>query len=294
MTTTLLLVLATLGFHTDAKVELEPLGRLDARELHEVSGVVRSRQHPEIFWVHNDSGNPPALFAAKGDGSIVRRYRVAVPNLDWEDIAIDAQGHLYLGDIGNNGGVLPVRVVYRFPEPAPAVEPTGPLQPDRIVYYRFPGGQPFDAESLFVDGDQVMLVRKRLDQQEAELYRLPFERSTSLLAPAVLERVGVLAGFRESATGADLTTDGRWLAVCSPGRTRLYRRGADGTWQPAGALRYKSGDFEAICWDTASLRLVGESGRMYRLRPPSPPRRRTGNGSDEPSTTAPPAPPRDR
>ncbi len=266
-----------------APVDLEPIGRLKDKELREVSGVVRSRRHPGIFWLHNDSGNPPALFAVRGDGTVVRRYDVGVPNLDWEDIALDDRGFLYLGDIGNNGGALPVRAVHRFVEPDPAVEPAGPLRPDRTVFYRFPGGKRFDAEGLFVDGDQVTLVSKRFDLQPAELYRVPFEKPASLLGPAVLERVGALPGFTESATGADLSPDGRRLAVVSPGRTRLYRRDPGGPWQPAGALRYKTGGFEAIAWDGEALRLIDEPGRMYRLRPPAPPRRRSAASDAAPS-----------
>ena len=94
-------------------------GRLDEKLIPEASGIVKSRRYPGIFWVHNDSGNPPLLFAIRGDGRIVRQFRLGVPNIDWEDIAIDDQGHLYLGDIGNNTGALPLRAIYRIDEPDP-------------------------------------------------------------------------------------------------------------------------------------------------------------------------------
>ena len=45
--------------------------------------MVASRKHPGIFWVHNDSGNPPSLFAVRRDGSLVRSYRVEAANVDW-------------------------------------------------------------------------------------------------------------------------------------------------------------------------------------------------------------------
>ena len=110
------MVLLAAGFESP----LEPLGRFDTRVLPEASGIVKSRRHPGIFWVHNDSGNPPALFAIRRDGTVVREFRLEVPNVDWEDIAADGEGHLYLGDIGNNGGVLPLRAIYRLDEPDPA------------------------------------------------------------------------------------------------------------------------------------------------------------------------------
>src|SRR5215218_2962033 len=101
---------------------LERLGRLEHPAIREASSIVASRRHPGIFWVHNDSGNPAALFAVRRDGTLVREYAVKAPNLDWEDIAVDDEGHLYLGDIGNNAGLLPIRTVYQLDEPDPEAE----------------------------------------------------------------------------------------------------------------------------------------------------------------------------
>src|SRR5262249_3380452 len=133
----------------------EPLGRFDARDLPEASGIVKSRRHPGIFWVHNDSGNAPWLLAVRGDGRVVRRFRLSIPNLDWEDITIDDQGHLYLGDIGNNAGLFRVRTIYRLDEPDPSSPGDGdrqaPLTPDRAVSYAMPPANRFDAEGLFYD-----------------------------------------------------------------------------------------------------------------------------------------------
>ncbi len=82
-----------------------------------------SRRYPGVFWVHNDSGNPAALFAVRADGRVLRRYQVAAPNLDWEDLAADDAGHLVVGDIGNNGERLPLRALLLFDEPDPASRP---------------------------------------------------------------------------------------------------------------------------------------------------------------------------
>src|SRR6516165_12535026 len=127
---------------------LEPLGRFEAGMIPEASGVVKSRRYPGIFWVHNDSGNAPLLFAVRADGRVVRRFRLAVPNLDWEDIAIDDQGHLYLGDIGNNGGFLLVRGIYRIDEPDPSSTADEPLAARATVLYALPRSNQFDAEGL--------------------------------------------------------------------------------------------------------------------------------------------------
>ncbi len=244
---------------------LEPLGRLAHPAIREASGIVRSRRHPGTFWVHNDSGNPPALFAIRRDGTLVREYAVKAPNLDWEDIATDDEGHLYLGDIGNNDNRLPLRMIYRLDEPDPSRPPAGALPVTTASYYRFPRGGRFDAEGLFLDGARAVVVAKFHDGREAELFAIPFDPPAPLTRPALPERVGTLPGFTEPATGADLAPGGRLLAVCSYEVARVYERAPQGTWRPIAAVRYKAEGIEAICWDGPDLILAGEGRGLYRI-----------------------------
>ena len=58
-----------------------------------------------MFWTHNDGGGPKkqVLYAIDREGKTRAAFPVIGVTLhDWEDIAIDDAGHLYLGDIGNN------------------------------------------------------------------------------------------------------------------------------------------------------------------------------------------------
>ncbi|QEH32880.1 hypothetical protein OJF2_13650 [Aquisphaera giovannonii] len=245
---------------------LEPLGRFDAKLLPECSGIVRSRRHPGIYWVHNDSGNAPLLFAVRRDGSVVSSFRVAVPNVDWEDIAADGDGHLYLGDIGNNGGRLPVRVVYRLDEPDPGKAPEAPLRPTAASFYTFPQGGRFDAEGIFLDAPSgsAVVVSKRFDGKEAELYAIPFRPAAPLLRPASPGRLGTLPGFVEPATGADLDADQARLAVCSETVTRVYRRSGE-AWALLAEVPYPPAPIEGVTWDGDDLLLVSEGRGIDRI-----------------------------
>ena len=193
----------------------------------EASGIVKSRRHPGIFWVHNDSGNSPTLFAIRRDGTVVREFRLSVPNVDWEDLSIDDEGHLYVGDIGNNGGLLAVRGIYRIDEPDPGRPAPEPPRVRAATFYRFSGGDRFDAEGLVYDPKLgcAVVVAKRFDGREAELYTVPFQPPAPLLRPAIPRQIGSLPGFVEPATGACLSADLRLLAVCSNAVTRVYQRG---------------------------------------------------------------------
>jgi hypothetical protein len=246
---------------------LESLGRLDERLIPEASGIAKSRHYPDIYWVHNDSGNPPVIFAIRGDGRIVGQFRLTVPNVDWEDIAADDKGHLYVGDIGNNGGLLPVRSIYRIDEPDPLSPPGEPLKASAVSFYFMPRSSRFDAEGMVVEDRSATLVAKYLDGREAELFSVPLEPPAPLARPATPRLTGRLPGFSEPATGAALNKDRTLLAVCSATITRVYRReeSQSPAWQLSGEVRYESLPIEGITWDGRDLVLVAEGGGFYRV-----------------------------
>ncbi len=246
----------------------EALGRFDRQQLPEASGIIRSRRHPGIYWVHNDSGNAPWLFAVRRDGSIVRRFRLAFPNIDWEAVSTDDAGHLYIGDTGNNTGLLRVRTIYQIDEPDPAApeDPARdrPLKASNTFAYVLPQGNRFDAEGLFVDRGRAVVVAKYLDRREAELFAVALDgEPTARTAPVrPVRSLGRLAGFTEPVTGADLSPDGTMLAVCSSAVTYVYRRAAGGEkWEPLAKLHYTPRPIEGIAWDGRDLILAAEDGQ---------------------------------
>ncbi|WZO99598.1 hypothetical protein EP7_001205 [Isosphaeraceae bacterium EP7] len=253
----------------DDKVKLERAGTLKHPAIREASGLARSRRHPGVFWVINDSGNPPALFAVRADGSLIREYAVEAPNVDWEELIVDDRGSIWIGDIGNNGGALANRAIYRIDEPDPALPaPEGPLPVREAIHYAFDGGKKnrFDAEAFYLDGTSIILITKQFDRRDAVLFRIPMT-PTGPSKPAIPVRLGKLEGFEDAATGCSLSDDGRRLAVCWMGGVRVYDRGLDGTLTPHRSLRFIVLDqIESISWDGADLLLAGEFRGVYRIK----------------------------
>jgi hypothetical protein len=249
---------------------LEPLGRFDLRAIPESSGIVKSRRHPDVFWVHNDSGNPAVLFAVDRRGRVLRSFALAAPNLDWEDLAIDDQGRLYIGDVGNNGGLLAIRMIHQFAEPDPGKPSAVPLKPLASSFYFMPRAARFDCEAVVVerDGDRAILITKRFDDREAELREVPFNPPAPLLRPATPRKLGVLPGFVESATGADLSADGRLLAVCGNRVTRVYERADAPSWASLrliGEVFHRPMGTEGVAWDGMDLIHVTEGRGLDRI-----------------------------
>jgi len=237
---------------------------LDAR-LKELSGLVASRKYAGVFWAHGDSGNPAAVFALDRGGVTLGRFMVRAPNVDWEDIATDNDGHLYVGDIGNNLKILPVRIIHELEEPDPNRKDEAPLKPIRSFAYRFPQAGVFDAEALFVDGDDLVLIEKWSDRRPPRIWSLSRKDPRGLSNPADLRARGTLPGFPEPVTGASLSTDGRWLAVCSTGVVRVYGRSASGGWDLKRSQDLPAGEgYEAVSWDGGDVVIASESGRWDR------------------------------
>ena len=209
----------------------------------------------------------PCSSRSRETAALCRQFRLAIPNIDWEDIACDDQGHLYLGDIGNNTRALPLRAIYRIDEPDPNSREDKPISASAVTFYALPRENRFDAESLFYDRGDANLLAKYLDGREAELFAVRLDPPSPLLRPAQPRSIGRLPGFTEAATGADLSADGTLLAACSSTVTRVYRRDDRDAlpWRRVAVIRYEALPIEGIAWDGSDLRLVAEGGGFYRL-----------------------------
>src|SRR6476659_2670105 len=127
------------------------LAYMSDMRIKESSGVIASRRYANVFWTHNDGGGPKkqVLYGIDRAGNTLAAFPVTGPMFqDWEDIAIDDAGHLYVGDIENNDAKRDTLSVYEINEPDPAAT-TGDVSPKRGWTLKF-SNAPFDCESLFI------------------------------------------------------------------------------------------------------------------------------------------------
>ena len=182
--------------------------------VHEASGLALGRRDPGVLWTHGDSGEP-RLLAVSLDGTVLGTVRVAGAAAgDWEDISAGpcaAGSCLYVGDIGDNDASRPRITVYRLPEPAPG---DGTSAPAEALHAAYPDG-PHDAEALFVDAGGRIYVVSKGETGPVTVYRYPDSPRPGVVSR--LERVAELSagkvGRNERITGADVSADGRWVAL---------------------------------------------------------------------------------
>lgn len=95
----LLILLSTLAYSQESK--LKTLAHLP-EHLQEISGIEILKGSP-LIWAVNDSGNSSVVYGFNTKGEIEKEVEIEnVHNIDWEDLAIDHKGTLYIGDFGNN------------------------------------------------------------------------------------------------------------------------------------------------------------------------------------------------
>lgn len=266
----------------------------------ELSGIAKSNTYDDVYWVHNDSGDTPRLFALDSEwqviipsflsgqfhGEEVEGNKQPWPglsvelaaNLDWEDITI-ADDTIYIADMGNNGNARRDLGVYVLTEPNPRA--TFRARPLQFIPVRYPDQSSFppplwhfDSEAIFAfEGALYFLTKHRGESiyqlaSGANLYRLQNWRTDQV---NVLEKVD----SRDDAffiTAADLSPDQEWLAVTGYTELLLFPQPSeDGKWLSGEARRIPldssvTGVIEALTWKDMSTLIIGnERGALFEV-----------------------------
>lgn len=253
---------------------LAPSAILSDPDISEASGIVASRQHKNVFWVHNDSGDGPRLFAVNSAGNRLAEVMIAnALNEDWEDIALDDRQHLYIGDIGNNANNRRDLSVYIIPEPDTVkdtvVRVTGKLSflyPDQDWTKTSPRN--FDAEALFYYDHTLWILTKHRSDSNTKLYRFPSLDTSSVQTLEWVDRFAI----EGMVTGADVRPDGNMLAVLTYSNVWIFdlthREGNQLLTTPVKQIPIFLYQAEGICWQNGDLVIVNEQREWYRI--PSP------------------------
>jgi hypothetical protein len=238
------------------------IGKIRSNAIQESSGIVASRTQTNVFWTHNDRGNRASVFAITREGAFLGEFRIDAKNQDWEDIATDSEGNLYIGSIGNNAGLRATLDVLRIPEPKVSTrqKKSGRIPVERTWHLKYPGRR-FDCESLFIQARHGYVISKVHRREAATIYRFPLDQRDDVL----LEPVAPLPIYAP-VTAADLSADGNWLAVMSVAGLYLFEIGGEvsraGKAQPQ-FIQVPKLQLEAVCFTGDGLLMTAESGEIF-------------------------------
>jgi WD40 repeat protein len=202
--------------------ELEDLGKFPSK-LKEVSGLQVTEDGK--IWVIEDSGNKDQIYRVNNDGKILESLKVDhAKNKDWEDLTMDVDGNLYIGDFGNNGNGREDLVIYKVSNDemdkkkpnADKIEFNYPQQKD------FPPQKDslyFDTEGFFHLNDHLYIFTKNRTRPYSGntlIYRVPDKEGE--YEAEFLGSLFLCADQHHcSVTSADISPNGNTIALLSYG-----------------------------------------------------------------------------
>ena len=134
-------------------------------ELKGSSGLVRTAKG--TFWSHGDGGNAAEIYEFDTTGQLLRTLGFYnATNIDWEDMGQDAQGNIWLGDVGNNDSDRDNLALYKIDNPSNHDSAKVDVSRLDIVYEDQEivpspiGNRNFDVEGIACFGDSILLITK--------------------------------------------------------------------------------------------------------------------------------------
>lgn len=236
------------------------------------------------FWTHNDSGNPAGLYCVDTTGTVQRTVEVVGdPNTDWEDLAKDDEGNLYIGNFGNNSlNRTDLRIV-KVPSIDTCTATTFVTDtirfsyPDQTAIPPTGGYGNFDMEAFFWHQDSLHLFSKdRSDPSTGytKHYTLPAIGGTyqAQLNDSLFNGTG---SFIFSITGADISDDGQSVVLIKSDRIWLLTNYNGTDFFGGDAAEIALGSFsqkEGVCFRDGFIyftdeEVLGFGGKMYRVHP---------------------------
>lgn len=251
-------------------------------DLDESSGLETSTLG--CFWSHNDSGNTAELYCLDTTGIIVRQISVSGDeNTDWEDLARDEEGSLYIGNFGNNSlnrtdlRIVKIPMIDTVSQVAHVSDTIRFTYPDQNGFPPDGSYGNFDMEAFFhFDGHLHLFSKDRSNPSTgfSKHYQLPDSGGTYVAELLDSVELGH-TGFVMAVTAADISEDGSAMALLSADRIWYFSdfTGSDffsGTMQSLQLGHFSQK--EALCFQNGFMYLTDErsfglGGGMYRVHP---------------------------
>lgn len=253
---------------TDQYEEVQ-LGKINKQEMQESSGLAVAAPGGAEFWTHGDGGSPSALYRVSRTGALLATVPVpGANNRDWEDLASDPQGRLYLGDFGNNENSRRYLAIYRF-DPAQPEQPVDTIRfsyPDQRAFPPRKSQRNFDCEACYFANDSLYLFTKNRSKGGllTKQYVVPARPGT------------YIATLRDSleletwVTGASVSPDGRTVALLGYGFVYLFEGEPTQRVFNRRRLRVRvesSGQAEAVTLiNNSDLVFTNENGKIFEMK----------------------------
>jgi len=258
-------------------IKLIPYATFDFADIEESSAIVKSRVWDDVYWTLNDSGCNNRIFPFNSKGELYRAewYKEKEGgifigneiNIDWEEMAVDNDGNLYVCDTGNNFNTRKDLAIHVLKDPFPYA--TGNTTSFKTIKFYYPEQKVFpdipnnyDCEAVFWANDNLYLLTKHRADTQTHLYRFD---SLDQLKINPITRIGTFE-IGGMVTAADASIDGTKLAVLTYDNIWVFEA-EDGNYfnGKISWLPIKANQCEAVCFDGDDLIITSEQMELFKL-----------------------------
>lgn len=242
--------------------KISKIGKLPA-VVNESSGLARSK-NASSFLTHNDSGGKPELYEFDINGKLLSTETVPdAKNRDWEDLAEDDNGTIYIGDFGNNSNQRNDLAIYKHKQGSPLTEKISISYQNQKINSSSTKSSSFNCEAFFYHKKHLYLFSKESDKNgSVKLYTLPAQPGNYSLSPMDSIRIS------SPVTAADISPDGKTFALLTYGKILLFEVTGDkiNFSKPKGCFRFVKKQTEAILFlNNTDMLVTNEQGDIYRI-----------------------------
>jgi hypothetical protein len=233
----IMLFFGAYGRHRHQRQESNICGRLQIKAMDEISGIAASGINPDIYYVHNDSGDTSRFFAILPTGKVKSTiYFKGDPKEilfgvhDCEDIAVGpgpakGKSYVYLGDIGDNYSIRKYITVYRMEEKTAWAKDSLSKAEAVPIHFKYPDG-PKDAETLMIDPIEKLMyiVSKRQDSVTVYTSPLSYIANDTLVLTKRCKLFFKGYILLKWITAGDISKDGQQILIKSYSKVYYWKR----------------------------------------------------------------------
>lgn len=232
--------------------------------INESSGIIAADSN-NTFWTNNDGGSKPTLYKITKKGEILDSlYLANTRNTDWEDLATDIKGNVYIGDFGNNLNARKDLKIYKL-------HPRQPQLLEQITYRyedqdAFPPPREtmnFDCEAFFEYAGDLYLFSKNRGNKEVKMYTLPGKPGN--YTAHVKDKIYL----KSQVTAADINPEENSFALLSYGKVFLFEvenKQPDFS-KPYLCIKVARGQAEALTFiNKTDFIITNEKGKMFLVQ----------------------------
>src|SRR5688572_6101514 len=246
--------------------EIVQVGKMGKAEVAESSGFAWA-DGDSTLWTHGDGGRANELYKVNLAGKLLETKTIAnTINADWEDLAKDKAGNIYIGDFGNNNNKRQNLRIFKInPKDSSRVDTIKFRYADQLLFPPKKKDRNFDSEAFFWYNNNLYLFTKDRGREElVKVYKVPDKGGDYTAKPIDSLQINTMI------TAADVSPDGEHFALLGYGKVYLFEmpsgdRIFDGKKKciPVG----KSGQAEALVFkNNDDLIFSNENGKIFSVK----------------------------